>query len=174
MTLTDFPYLDLLRQVMARYLPQWDWLYGPAQLWQESRWQPDAVSPVGAQGLAQFMPGTWADMRRDLRFPEGALATNPVYAIPAYGYYMRKMRNVWDSPHVQRSEDERRQLAMACYNCGTGNILKAQRLAHDSPRYADIIAALPGVAGVDWRQTTDYVRLIEQHYAALKAQEDVT
>ncbi|HCE7275446.1 TPA: transglycosylase SLT domain-containing protein, partial [Pseudomonas aeruginosa] len=29
-----------------------------AQVHQESRWRADARSPVGAQGLAQFMPGT--------------------------------------------------------------------------------------------------------------------
>ena len=29
-----------------------------SQVHQESRWRPDAVSPVGAQGIAQFMPTT--------------------------------------------------------------------------------------------------------------------
>lgn len=30
-----------------------------AQIAIESAWQVDAVSPVGAQGIAQFMPSTW-------------------------------------------------------------------------------------------------------------------
>ena len=35
-----------------------------AQLAQESRWNPDATSPAGAQGIAQFMPATWATTAR--------------------------------------------------------------------------------------------------------------
>lgn len=34
-----------------------------AQVQQESRWQEDAISPVGARGLAQFMPATAAWMQ---------------------------------------------------------------------------------------------------------------
>src|SRR4051794_29746052 len=31
-----------------------------AQLYSESGWNPNAVSPADARGIAQFIPGTWA------------------------------------------------------------------------------------------------------------------
>ena len=44
-------------------------------IWRESRFNPNAVSPKGAQGIAQFMPGTAADRGLDNPFePKSAIA----------------------------------------------------------------------------------------------------
>jgi hypothetical protein len=43
-------------------------------IWRESRFNPNAVSPKGAQGIAQFMPGTAADRGLDNPFePKSAI-----------------------------------------------------------------------------------------------------
>ncbi|WP_316526921.1 bifunctional lytic transglycosylase/C40 family peptidase [Kitasatospora brasiliensis] len=58
-----------------------------AQLYQESGFDPRARSGVGAEGMAQFMPGTWAtygtdadgDGRKDVWNPYDAIASAAVY-----------------------------------------------------------------------------------------------
>ncbi|MDI2132638.1 bifunctional lytic transglycosylase/C40 family peptidase [Yinghuangia seranimata] len=58
-----------------------------AQLYQESGFDPKVVSPVGAQGIAQFMPGTWpewstdgdGDGRRDPFDPDDAIPSAAKY-----------------------------------------------------------------------------------------------
>ena len=35
-----------------------------AQIDAESGWNPDALSPAGAQGISQFMPTTWLEIGR--------------------------------------------------------------------------------------------------------------
>ncbi len=58
-----------------------------AQLYQESGWNPKAVSPANARGLAQFIPGTWAaygvdgdgDGDRDIWDPADAIPSAAAY-----------------------------------------------------------------------------------------------
>lgn len=57
-------------------------------LWKESRFEPGAVSPVGALGIAQFMPGT-ADLY-DLDDP-----FNPALAIHKAAWYLAYLRDMF-------------------------------------------------------------------------------
>jgi soluble lytic murein transglycosylase-like protein len=54
-----------------------------AQLAQESGWNPTAVSRVGAQGIAQFMPDTWEQFGIDGDGDGSKDVLNPADAIPA-------------------------------------------------------------------------------------------
>ncbi|MGE4526812.1 MAG: transglycosylase SLT domain-containing protein [Rhodospirillaceae bacterium] len=136
-----------------------------AQLWQESRLKPGAVSPVGAAGLAQIMPGTWQDLRRQLHLSPAASPHDDV-AIEAGAYYMARLRRAWSAP---RPPDRRQELAQASYNGGLGNILAAQRACDDARDWSGIAPCLPAVTGRHAAETTGYVVAIAKWRAMMEA-----
>lgn len=162
---SSFPdrYDDRIEAAAEQYLPGVDWRLLKAQYFQESRLDPEAVSPVGAAGVAQFMPGTWQQISREL----GLGQVSPHLAGPAIkagAYYMGKLRKQWSAP---RPQADRLSLAMASYNAGLGNLLKAQRVAGGANRYAPIIDALPKVTGHHAQETTTYVDRIWNYWTRM-------
>jgi hypothetical protein len=83
-------------------------------LWKECRYNPAIIdgtkrSPVGAMGIAQFMPAT---AREELGSEAAAL--DPSQAIPGAARYLKKLYNrtgTWAK-------------ALAAYNWGIGNVLR--------------------------------------------------
>lgn len=154
-----------------KYMPGVDPDLLKAQCWQESRFKEKAVSPVGAAGLCQFMPGTFRDVSKTLRFPNGATAFDPALSIQSAAFYMGNLRRSWASP---RPEVDRYNLALASYNAGLGHLLKAQRLSGGSNLYRDIIVKLPLVTGDNSKETREYVIRIRGFYSTLKTEKGVT
>jgi len=76
-------------------------------LWQESRFRFSEVSRAGAQGVAQFMPGTAAEVGLDNPF-------DPYQALPASAKFLRKLHDQFGNLG----------LAAAAYNAGPGRILR--------------------------------------------------
>ena len=97
-----------------------DWRLIVAQMWQESNFNPKAVSPVGAQGLLQVMPRTGEDMG----YPPPLF--DPEKNIQAGTKYMRWVRNRFKDP---LPVSEQLWFTLASYNAGLGHLLDAQRLA---------------------------------------------
>lgn len=146
-----------IERAVARYWPD---LPAPAlwkaQLWQESRLRADAVSPVGARGLAQFMPATWREAVRALGL--GISSPHDDIAVEAGAWYQAKMRRAWTA---KRTALERHALGLASYNAGLGNILKAQTRCSGARLWPDVARCLPAITGArNARETTTYVELI--------------
>jgi soluble lytic murein transglycosylase-like protein len=157
---TSFPdrYDQDIRRAVKDYWPAYPfWVAWKAQLWQESRLNPLAVSPVGARGLAQFMPGTWADVSRELQLVGIGISPTSDVAIKAGAYYMAKLRAAWSS---KRPEEDRHRLAQASYNAGMGHILSAQRACGNPALYEPIIACLPQITGRNSEETIGYIKSI--------------
>jgi len=146
------------------WLPGLDWRLLKAQLYQESLLKPYAVSPVGAKGLGQFMPGTWADVSTAMGFA-GVSVFSEHHNIQASAYYMARLRKGWSSP---RPEKDRHSLAMASYNAGFGNLLKAQKLCGGKRTYDGISKCLPAVTGHHSKETLTYVRRIWRFFLRMK------
>ncbi|HET9654478.1 MAG TPA: NlpC/P60 family protein [Kineosporiaceae bacterium] len=91
-----------------------------AQIEAESGWNPKAVSPVGAQGLSQFMPGTWAAWGQDVNGDGTADPFDPADAIMAQGRYDCDLAR-----QVGGIKGDITQLALAAYNAGPGAVLSA-------------------------------------------------
>lgn len=96
-----------------------------AQVHQESRWRENAVSPVGARGLAQFMPATskWiADMVPELA---DNAPFNPGWALRALAEYDKWL---WDRV-AGRDACQRMAMALSGYNGGLGWVQRDKGLA---------------------------------------------
>ncbi|NYZ69434.1 transglycosylase SLT domain-containing protein [Endozoicomonas sp. SM1973] len=153
----------MIRSASKLYLPEIDWRLFKAQLYQESRLKPNAVSPAGAQGLGQIMPGTWSDISRQLKLDKH-LVFDPESNIQASAFYMAKMRKFWTAP---RPAADKHSLALASYNAGAGNILKAQKRCNNARLYQLIIKCLPNVTSHHAKETTTYVKRIWRYWVSM-------
>jgi len=104
-----------------------------AQLMAESGFNPQAVSPAGALGIAQFMPGTAASY--GLRDP-----FDPVAAIDAQAHLMSDLLRQFHSV----------PLALAAYNAGPGAVSGCSCIPPypETRAYVARVLALAGGAGV--------------------------
>lgn len=133
------------------YAEKWgilDWRLLKAQAMAESNLDPDAVSPVGAKGLTQFMPTTWRewwDKVYGIRGMPLGLRTNPERAIELQAAYMAKLLFVF------RGVDK----ALAAYNWGWGRV--SRHLDVHGYLSRDHIPA----------ETREYLRRIERLRAAM-------
>ena len=97
-----------------------------AQIQVESGWNPRAVSPVGAQGIAQFLPATWAGAGRDWDGDGVADVWNPADAIPSQGGFdCSIITTLRPALAAGRLHGDITDLALAAYNAGAGAVLAA-------------------------------------------------
>jgi soluble lytic murein transglycosylase-like protein len=109
-------------------------------IWQESRFQPDAVGPVTrsgdrAQGIAQFMPGTASERRLLDPF-------DPVQALPKSAEFLRELRDQFGNLG----------LAAAAYNAGPRRVREWIEGTGAMPAETrNYVVAITGVSVDDWK-----------------------
>ncbi|NJQ04047.1 C40 family peptidase [Streptomyces lonarensis] len=118
----DAPVPGWVRELVNRHAdecPQVTASLLAAQLWQESRFDPEATSPVGAVGIAQFMPATWLAHGVDGDGDGIKDARNPADAVPAQAKY-----NCILAREVESVPGDSTDNMLAAYNAGGGAVHK--------------------------------------------------
>ncbi len=132
-----------------------------AQIHQESRWRSDAISSVGAVGLAQFMPATarWLpSVRPELGPPQ---PTHPIWAMRAMLQY-----DHWLWQQVSAANDcERMAKTLRAYNGGLGWLRRDEAQArrdaiHPAINFGQLDTVNSGRSRAAFAENTAYPRLI--------------
>jgi len=162
------PYDPMVRKYAEQH--NFDWRLVAAQIYQESRFDPQRKSWVGAQGLFQIMPATAKCL--GIKDP-----TDPEQSIRGGLKYMQQL-----SDHYKAVPDaiERYRFALGAYNTGFGHIDDARKLARadkkDVNHWRNVAPYLLKLSDKKYArkarfgfcrgsEPVDYVRHIDERYA---------
>lgn len=141
------------------------------QIHQESGWNTMARSPVGASGMAQFMPetATWiSELYPELR---DNAPYNPMWAIRALVQYDRRL---WNSLQA-KDKCQRMAFTLSAYNGGQGWVNKDRKLATSkgldpSVWFEHVERVNAGRSTANWRENRQYPKSILFNRASLYLQ----
>lgn len=119
-------YVPLLKKASGAYCKEMSAPALAAQIKGESNWDPKAGSPAGAAGLAQFMPGTWAEWGKDANGNGTNSPLDPADAIDAQARFMCSLIGMMKAGVKSgRVKGQVLTLAWAAYNAGPGRVLSS-------------------------------------------------
>ncbi|MBR0045287.1 MAG: transglycosylase SLT domain-containing protein [Bacteroidaceae bacterium] len=108
----------------------WDWRLMAAQAYQESSFDPQAVSHMGAMGLMQLMPST----AKDVGVSQSEVF-NPSSNVQGASKVINKLNKRYASI---ANKDERLNFILAAYNAGSGHLDDARTLAKKYGKNPDV------------------------------------
>ena len=116
----------------------WDEIWR-RQIFQESGWNPQAVSSANARGIGQFIPGTWMDMQKQYEDLRGKSPHDPEAGMRASIRYNKE--------NAARLGTNNPAAILAAYNWGPARVEKygLRRLPKETQEYLQIIL------GPKWR-----------------------
>jgi soluble lytic murein transglycosylase len=128
---------------------QSDWVMIHAIARQESQFDRQAVSRVGARGLMQLMPATARAVSAKLGLPyeDGRLTSDPQYNVMLGSTFFSSLLNNFGGNHV---------LAIAAYNAGPGNVRK-WLAANGDPRTGQV-DVIDWIEAIPFSETRTYVQ----------------
>lgn len=152
-------YLGHVRYRLPRYqemfeasaeLNELDWQLLAAIAYQESHWNPRAVSPTGVRGIMMLTNRTAKELGIEDR-------TIPAQSIKGGAQYIRKLSEKFSD---ELNEKDRLWFTLAAYNVGFGHLNDARiitkRRGGDPNKWVDVKESLPLLRNKRWYKTTRY------------------
>lgn len=124
-----------------------------AIIWCESRYRPEAVSPMGACGLMQLTPATFRELCSELSLLPNSDIHDPATNIRCGTFYLQKLLKRFPALPT----------ALAAYNAGIGNVTKW--LA--DPRYSHDGKTLHTIPFAETRRYVKRVLAVQEIYEKL-------
>jgi len=128
---------------------QIDWKLLAALAYQESRWNPEAVSPTGVRGIMMLTQATSKELGVDRK--------NTQQSINGGTQYLARLRKKIPE---RIAEPDRTWMALAAYNIGFGHLEDArvitQKRGFDPDRWLDVAESLPLLTKKKWYSQTRY------------------
>ncbi|MBF0175810.1 MAG: membrane-bound lytic murein transglycosylase MltF [Magnetococcales bacterium] len=152
------------------------WPLLAAQAYQESHWDPQAISPTGVRGIMMLTQETAATLGVKNR-------RNPYESIRAGAWYLAEMRRRLP-PEIK--DPDRTWIALAAYNVGLGHLMDVREIVKsmgkDPNSWKSVREVLPLLANKDYYSNTKhgyaqgmepvhYVRKIRYYYDVLVQRE---
>ncbi len=140
-----------------------DWQLVAAVGYQESHWQPDAISPTGVQGLMMLTNSTAAEMGIADR-------TDPMQSIAGGARYL----SVLQRHYARIPKTDRLWFALAAYNMGPGALdaarAQVKKAGHDPNNWPDVYRHMADAAdkNASYSQAVRYVTRIRAYLETMK------
>jgi membrane-bound lytic murein transglycosylase F len=127
-----------------------DWRLLAAQAYQESMWDPDAVSPTGVRGIMMLTTDTAEQLGIDER-------DDPKASVLGGARYLRQL---YERLPERIRDPDRIWFALAAYNVGMGHLEDARVITEkqggDPNKWADVRDRLPLLAQPKWYKDTKH------------------
>lgn len=146
---TDLPrFKPIFEEAGRRYLLDWRLL--AAMSYQESYWNPAAVSPTGVRGIMMLTEVTAEHLGVNNRL-------DPTQSIHGGAAYLRSLHN---NIPAAITEPDRTWMALAAYNVGFGHLEDARIITQtqkgDPNQWSDVKERLPLLSKAAWHTKTRY------------------
>ncbi len=150
------------RKYTKRYFgPNFDWHWFKSQGIAESGLKVGARSSVGAVGVMQILPSTYADIHKKSPYLSAGTLSDPRWNIAAGIFYDRILYKRWEKKLKYSSKENDLYMTFASYNAGHGRISSVLKKVKNQPGSFDNFDSWGTIKKHVPSQTRHYVKRIK-------------